>query len=81
MGEVMPRLLRTEDAAEYCAVSVSAFHKEIAPRCRKIHPVGNRVAWLRDDLDAYIDERAGIFRSETIQDGKRINPLEAILPS
>lgn len=61
MSKIQPRLLRTEDAADYCGgLSVSSFLSEVAPHCRKLNPAGRRVAWLRDDLDKWIDWLAGL---------------------
>ncbi|NVN44487.1 transcriptional regulator [Asaia siamensis] len=73
-----PRLLKTEDAARYVSLSVSAFRTQVAPWCRKLHPVAGRVAWLRDDLDAWIDRLAGIEHTPTTMIEARINPLDAL---
>ncbi len=73
-----PRLLKTEEAARYVGLSVSSFRSEVAPWCRKLHPVAGRVAWLRDDLDAWIDRLAGIERAPAALIEARINPLDAL---
>jgi len=40
--------------------------------------VAGRVAWLRDDLDAWIDRLAGIERAPETMIEARINPLDAL---
>ncbi|NVN02911.1 MULTISPECIES: helix-turn-helix transcriptional regulator [Asaia] len=80
-AKIQPRLLRTEDAAEYCAVSVSSFNRDVAPHCRKLNPSGVRVAWLRDDLDAWIDWLAGVKAGDTkpAPQAQPLNPLDEYL--
>lgn len=73
-----PRLMKTEDAARYVSLSVSAFRTQVAPQCRKLHPASGRVAWLRDDLDAWIDRLAGIEHVPAPMAEERSNPLDAL---
>lgn len=83
MSRIQPRLMRTEDAAEYCGgLSVSSFMKDVAPHCRKLNPSGRRVAWDRHDLDAWIDWLAGLQpqpSGDAEPQPKRANPLEALI--
>ncbi len=73
-----PRLMRIKEAAEYVAMSESAFRVWVAPECRKIHNTDRNVAWLRDDLDAWIDRRAGIEPVGAPVAEGRTNPLDAL---
>lgn len=50
-----PRRMRVEEAARYVGLSVTAFRALDLPE----HRIGGTVGWLRDDLDAWLDARAG----------------------
>jgi excisionase family DNA binding protein len=50
-----PRRMRVEEAARYVGVSETAFRALDLPAVR----VGGTVGWLREDLDAWLDARAG----------------------
>lgn len=50
-----PRRMRVEEAARYVGLSVTAFRDLDLPSVR----IGGTVGWLRDDLDAWLDARAG----------------------
>lgn len=54
-----PRFLRAEKAAAYLDVSKSHFLETIAPEIQRVHLTGRIVGWLRDDLDAWLEARAG----------------------
>lgn len=53
-----PRLMRASAAAHYCGMSESAFHTTVAPELREVR-IGRIVGWLREDLDAWLDAKAG----------------------
>ena len=50
-----PRRMRVEEAARYVGLSVTAFRALELPTVR----IGGTVGWLRDDLDAWLDQQAG----------------------
>lgn len=50
-----PRRLRADEAARYIGLSVTAFRALALPAVR----IGGTVGWLRDDLDAWLDQQAG----------------------
>lgn len=56
-----PRGMRAELAADYCGLSVSWLTEEARrgrfPASVRISP--HRVIWLKDDLDRWLDEKAG----------------------
>ncbi len=52
-----PRALRPELAAEYCGLSLSSFRTHIAPAVQPIHLTRTAIAYLREDLDAWLDAR------------------------
>lgn len=79
MSEIQPRLMRVEDAARYVGLSVSAFRSSVVPKIRKLHPQGTAVAYLRDDLDRWIDDLAGIDRTPITQPAAKVNPLDALV--
>ncbi len=56
-----PRGLREEFAAEYVGLSVSTWRAECkAGRAPKpVHITVGRQVWLRDDLDRWLDAKAG----------------------
>jgi len=54
-----PRALRATLAAAYVGVSESAFYAHIASAIPHIHPTPGTTAWLREDLDAYLDSLTG----------------------
>ena len=54
-----PRLLRAEKAAAYLDVSPSFFRDAIAPELPAVHLSKAVKGWLREDLDAWLDARAG----------------------
>ena len=78
MGENWPRLMNNEQAAAYCGLSVGSFRTAVAPYCRKLNPVSGRVAWLRDDLDCWINKLAGVESVKDIQQEKKLNPLDML---
>jgi len=57
----VPRALREEDAAYYLSLSPSTFRSEVAVGRipAPIRLTVGRQAWLRDDLDAYLDRLSG----------------------
>jgi predicted DNA-binding transcriptional regulator AlpA len=46
-------------AAYYVGLSPSTFRAEVAPNVRPIRLTQGRIAWLREDLDAWLERRAG----------------------
>lgn len=54
-----PRLLRAEKAAAYLDVSKGHFLAAIAPQLHEVRLSPHVVGWLREDLDAWLDARAG----------------------
>lgn len=54
-----PRALRAPLAAAYVGVSVPAFREHIAPTLSVISPTPGTRAWLREDLDAFLDGKVG----------------------
>jgi len=54
-----PRALREEWAAAYLGMSPSLFRATVAPEVAAVRLSPGRVAWLREDLDAWLDRRAG----------------------
>lgn len=55
----VPRVLREDDAANYVALSVTAFRIAVAPEVPCIWLTKGRKGYLREDLDAWVDRRAG----------------------
>ena len=54
-----PRALREPLAAAYVGLSASTFRAAVAPSVPSVRLTTGRVAWLREDLDAWLDARAG----------------------
>lgn len=54
-----PRALRLPLAAAYVGLSATAFREHVASKLSAIHLTPGTVAWLRDDLDRWLDEIAG----------------------
>lgn len=54
-----PRALSEPLAASYVGLSASTFRAHVAPDVPPISLTGRRIAWLREDLDAWLDRRAG----------------------
>ena len=50
-----PRALKEEWAAAYCGLSRTTFRVEVAPTVKAVRLTPGRVAWLRDDLDEWLD--------------------------
>jgi predicted DNA-binding transcriptional regulator AlpA len=69
-----PRALREELAAAYVGLSTSTFRAKVAPELKTVHLTEKRRAWLREDLDAWLDARAGI---EPASHGA--NPWDSVL--
>lgn len=76
-----PRALREDLAAAYCGLSPSAFQRAVAPKVPAIRPSPGCVAWLRDDLDAYLDDcrTAGQPAREEAPDDAELRALAARL--
>ncbi|MBS7789237.1 transcriptional regulator [Roseococcus sp. SDR] len=53
-----PRLMRASAAAHYLGMSESCFRATVAPELREVR-IGGIVGWLREDLDGWLDARAG----------------------
>ena len=54
-----PRGLSVELAAAYVGLSASTFRSVVAPKVPPVRLTERRLAWLREDLDAWLDRRAG----------------------
>lgn len=54
-----PRALREPLAAAYVGVSSASFVRHVAPALKAVQITPGVRAWLREDLDAFIDEKAG----------------------
>lgn len=52
-----PRALKAEHAAYYVGLSVTTFHQQVAPAVPAVQLTPGRKAWLREDLDAWLDSR------------------------
>ncbi|CAM2754926.1 hypothetical protein CFR75_06270 [Komagataeibacter xylinus] len=55
----IPRGLRVEQAALYVGLSVSTFLAQVAPQVPPVKLTVRRQIWLREDLDRWLDVRAG----------------------
>jgi predicted DNA-binding transcriptional regulator AlpA len=54
-----PRALREELAAAYVGLSPASFRRDVVPEVPPIKLTTRCVGWLREDLDAWLDRRAG----------------------
>jgi predicted DNA-binding transcriptional regulator AlpA len=54
-----PRAMGAALAAAYLDVSETTFHRVIAPDLAAVPLTPGRVAWLREDLDRWLDAKAG----------------------
>ena len=54
-----PRALRLPLAAAYVGLSAATFQRDVAPAVKSIPLTRGCVAWLREDLDRWLDARAG----------------------
>lgn len=70
------RLYTYREAADYLAMSESSFRTAVAPHCRKLHPVPGRVAWPKEDLDAWVDGLLGTKRENIPTPSLPVNPLD-----
>ena len=70
------RLYTYREAADYLAISESSFRTAVAPHCRKLSPVPGRVAWAREDLDAWVDGLLGTKRQSIPAPALPTNPLD-----
>lgn len=52
-----PRALREGLAAAYVGLSGTTFRQVVAPEVPHIKLTASRVAWLREDLDAWLDRK------------------------
>jgi len=50
-----PRRMRVDEAARYVGLSETTFRALALPTVR----IGGTVGWLKDDLDAWLDQQAG----------------------
>jgi hypothetical protein len=54
-----PRGMSVEVAARYLSVSVSTFRRAVGVDVPPVHITPGRIVWLREDLDRWLDARAG----------------------
>lgn len=60
----LPRGMPEWMAAEYVGASISLFRRTVASQVAAVWIGERRKVWLRDDLDAWLDRRAGRSLSE-----------------
>lgn len=70
-----PRGMREEDAAYYVGVSPSTFRAQVKPEVPPVPLTQGRQVWLREDLDAYLDRKAG--RDATLRENPWLTPDDA----
>ena len=72
-----PRGLREELAAAYVGLSVGTFRAQVAAgeAPDAIRLTAGRKVWLRDDLDRYLDRKAG----HVAVAGEAVNPWMAVI--
>ncbi|WP_029606397.1 helix-turn-helix transcriptional regulator [Kozakia baliensis] len=68
MGEVMPRCLKITDAAKYLGISEASFRATVGKVVPPIYMSPQRPVWLRDQLDRWVNEKAGIVTPGIEQD-------------
>lgn len=61
MGEVIPRCMPISLAARYVGLSETTFRNSVGRTVRPVYLTPRRPVWLKDQLDKWIDERAGIL--------------------
>ncbi len=54
-----PRGMRQSLAAAYLGLSEATFRVQVASEVPPVQLTPGRAVWLRDDLDAYLDRKAG----------------------
>lgn len=54
-----PRALRVDLAAAYVGLGETTFREIVAPEVPSVRLTEKRIVWLRDDLDRWLDRRAG----------------------
>ena len=54
-----PRALKAPWAAAYVGLSESTFRVAVVPDVPPVRLTDGRMAWLREDLDAWLDRKAG----------------------
>jgi predicted DNA-binding transcriptional regulator AlpA len=54
-----PRALRADLAAAYVGLGETTFREVVATEVPPVRLTEKRVAWLREDLDRWLDRRAG----------------------
>ena len=64
-----PRVMRAKDAARYIGMSVSTFREEVVPAIRTVPLTTKCRGYLIEDLDRWVDYRAGIAPTPTLKTG------------
>lgn len=59
MSSWVPRGLSADDAARYVGFSTSGFRSVVAKEVPAVRLTERRVIWLKDDLDRWLDRKAG----------------------
>lgn len=54
-----PRGMKETHAAAYLGLSTTTFRQVVVPAVPAIRVTPGRIVWLREDLDAWLDARAG----------------------
>lgn len=55
----IPRALSARMAAYYLSLSVTTFRDQVVPTVPPVQLTPGRLAWLREDLDRWLDARRG----------------------
>lgn len=63
-----PRALREHLAAQYCGMGSTTFRQVVMPTVPPVQLSPGRIAWLREDLDAWLD-RLKLSAGRTTVDG------------
>ncbi|GBR49662.1 hypothetical protein CSR02_02575 [Acetobacter pomorum] len=74
MMDVMPRGMPISVAAHYVGLKETAFRNTVAKEVKPVYLTPRRPVWLRDQLDRWIDTRAGIA-SGPAQDDDLMNAI------
>jgi hypothetical protein len=69
-----PRAMPEDMAAYYVGLSPTTFRTKVVPAVPAVHLTDRRLAWLREDLDAWLDGQAGRATASTGN-----NPWDSVL--
>ena len=57
---ITPRCLPIREAARYLGITETMFRSTVQPKIKPVYMSPRRPVWLRDQLDAFINEKAGL---------------------